>query len=818
MSLWKNTTASRAQIRKISLGSRAPSRRGTLILIAMALGSAIVARVSGQVCSAVGWGITIGTWHIKASPSGESSRELNRTPHLLGDRPSRRGVRASLGLNALSAVPAEPAAPVQEQGGHVFNVKAYGAKGDGVSDDTRAIQAAHDAMPPGGGVLELPAGIYVCNGPTLSKSCVVRGAGRSATAIMRTIGSVSVLNLSGASSSFAVTDLEINGNQLGGPTNKGGIAAVGIDTLVAERLYVHDCGIPGYTAGHRQSADGIYALSTKQIRVRDCLFVRCERDGVIARPSERVTVENSRFVSCGRLACTADTAGAGTGKGPIRVVYRGNSADSCGSGGFHCETDANANTAVIGDADIDGNLVTDCGFDQWDYGWGIVIGNNMRGFIRSNRVLNFAPFRSIGRITADTNTIVDVTNIESWKVGNGIWASKTALGAATLPVGTTVTGIDTKTSTLTISKKALATSSGMRLHSSRTPSGYCSGIAVGRPGGSVHILGNQVKNCGESGIYVNESKFPISISGNHATDNGDHGISAYLCTPLEVNGGNICSRNYAEAAAFNVCTGMHVTGNTFIDNGQAGAHLYSCILVNSNNVKITDNILGGSLCDYAVRWTSPTQPDSATWISNSVGKLATPNWSNFAFTSTADSEIIGGRKSFRASSPPETGTWAVGDTYWNTKPAEHGTLGWICTTAGKPGTWKAFGIMSKGDAVVVRRDVRAGSPTIAAETGAGTKPIVSISGSDQDGTITISTGTSPKAAAKVATITFGSPFPDPPRSVTVTAANSNAAALHGPSAIYEDSTGRSKNKFVLSIGAGGLSPSTRYLFNYHVGN
>lgn len=40
---------------------------------------------------------------------------------------------------------------------------------------------------------------------------------------------------------------------------------------------------------------------------------------------------------------------------------------------------------------------------------------------------------------------------------------------------------------------------------------------------------------------------------------------------------------------------------------------------------------------------------------------------------------------------PTTNAWTVGDVVWNTAPAAGGTLGWVCTTAGTPGTWKTFG-------------------------------------------------------------------------------------------------------------------------------
>jgi hypothetical protein len=43
---------------------------------------------------------------------------------------------------------------------------------------------------------------------------------------------------------------------------------------------------------------------------------------------------------------------------------------------------------------------------------------------------------------------------------------------------------------------------------------------------------------------------------------------------------------------------------------------------------------------------------------------------------------------------PTAGTWAVGDVVWNTVPAASGNIGWVCTTAGTPGTWKSWGTIA----------------------------------------------------------------------------------------------------------------------------
>lgn len=47
-----------------------------------------------------------------------------------------------------------------------------------------------------------------------------------------------------------------------------------------------------------------------------------------------------------------------------------------------------------------------------------------------------------------------------------------------------------------------------------------------------------------------------------------------------------------------------------------------------------------------------------------------------------------------AAAIPSTGIWGIGDIVWHTSPTASGFIGWVCTTAGTPGTWKTFGAIS----------------------------------------------------------------------------------------------------------------------------
>jgi hypothetical protein len=72
----------------------------------------------------------------------------------------------------------------------VYNAKQYGAKGDGDSDDTDAIQAAVDAATATGGTVFLPKGFYrISRTINMTARALVRECNPSATAAALTMSS-----------------------------------------------------------------------------------------------------------------------------------------------------------------------------------------------------------------------------------------------------------------------------------------------------------------------------------------------------------------------------------------------------------------------------------------------------------------------------------------------------------------------------------------------------------------------------------------------------------------------------------------------------
>lgn len=105
----------------------------------------------------------------------------------------------------------------------VLDVTNYGAKGDGVTDDTDAIQSAINAAI-NGGTIFLPRGVYKVTGLTIhNKGTNILGDGRWATRIVRHSGNAPLITMSGSGTEIghlryaSINNIMISGNFMPGP-------------------------------------------------------------------------------------------------------------------------------------------------------------------------------------------------------------------------------------------------------------------------------------------------------------------------------------------------------------------------------------------------------------------------------------------------------------------------------------------------------------------------------------------------------------------------------------------------------------------------
>jgi len=153
-----------------------------------------------------------------------------------------------------------------------YNVKAYGAVGDGVTDDTLSIQAAIDAAYAGGGTVFLPAGTYIVSstiGITLSADVILpfpsiigvqsssvsqyaitnyNGALRGS--IIKYTGSGTCLKFAGTNTTRCFTggvirDITIMNNHNGWPND----ATIGLDLTFCTEHRLYNVSLLGFNTG-----------------------------------------------------------------------------------------------------------------------------------------------------------------------------------------------------------------------------------------------------------------------------------------------------------------------------------------------------------------------------------------------------------------------------------------------------------------------------------------------------------------------------------------------------------------------------------------
>lgn len=201
------------------------------------------------------------------------------------------------------------------------------------------------------------------------------------------------------------------------------------------------------------------------------------------------------------------------------------------------------------------------------------------------------------------------------------------------------------------------------------------------------------------------------VSGNRIEKAASIGIA--VRGAQTVVSGNLVLRASTQAI---LLTGANsrVVGNVAIDTARSGAGGDIQVQATASGASVDDNTVlltvpdparSGIFCaidpatltgNRVLGFSGASAIQLASGHSDAANDLPTARFANSGDLDPLEINRfrLGGRVHRGGTAPPSAGTWNQGDVVFNTAPAPGGFVGWVCTSSGTPGTWKTFGPIS----------------------------------------------------------------------------------------------------------------------------
>ncbi|WP_328436867.1 hypothetical protein OHA71_06355 [Streptomyces sp. NBC_00444] len=218
------------------------------------------------------------------------------------------------------------------------NVKeVFGAVGDGVTDDTAAVQAAIDA----GGVTYFPPGTYICTTLQMKTGTVLAGAGRSgfittpssqaSTIKLKNGTNASLINGADQVSNVVIRNLNFDGNKANNAS--GNIINLANGSAQDTAWHITDCFL------NNSANDGIFVGTGRQaVRVSRTWVMRSDNNGIVLNGNDGglsnvlvgLSASNSVYIGASVQHLTDCDFWSSTGRGIVNENASMVSISGCG--------------------------------------------------------------------------------------------------------------------------------------------------------------------------------------------------------------------------------------------------------------------------------------------------------------------------------------------------------------------------------------------------------------------------------------------------------------------------------------------------------
>lgn len=458
-------------------------------------------------------------------------------------------------------------------------------------------------------------------------------------------------------------------------------------------------------------------------------------------------------VGNGNFAFTNTTAGfAGSSNSFLEVTNQNTSNGTLATSDFVTSNDTSNNLINYTDMGVTSSTFADLNFTLWGgASCGYLFNEGARLTIATSRAGAPLVFGTGGTLSA--NERIRITDTSTIITETGAMALAVGQTGATNPALSVDTSIASSVTGITVQSNAVAAGVLIQV----TSPGTNENMTIGAKG-----AGNVV----------------VGMTGNSPIILAPNGQTRISVATTSISFGTMSILNTAATVRF----GYTGSGDGSLTLSTEAPNVYF-------NIGQSRNHATGALTlqrDYRITGTNHTFTGASTLTDHAVfavDQLASTNATNATITNTSaiyvPTVVLGTGR---------TNSWGLN----------------ISATTGATNNYAAR---------IIGQVVNGGAtPGIAAGTGAGGSPTVSITGANNGGIINVTTGTAPTLSAVVVTVTFSNPFPSS-SAVVLYPANANTTLLSGTSMVF--TTGGSTT-FTITSGSVALTTVTAYSWNYQV--